>query len=317
MPSSLLDLASGLLAGVVICSAIWGVTSSQVVSYYRTFKEDSMFLKMAVGCIWLLDTMFVILILASIYQIMFSADRSVFVPLATSLAAIILGIMQNTVQAFYALRIYMLWKSIYVPLICWVAAAYSLGASLAISALTVNKSAQQFQAIQLNFNWLFRTWFTVTAINDIVITLAMCFVFKKRQVFASRRTVRMLDKLVLWTFQNGLITTLVALLIVASFDILNAPNTSQTFIGVWLAITAIAGTLYPLTWIAMLNGRALLRSTLEDSSPGNNTFHSAPQVYVQTVVRSEDTAVPLKERHQTSPHTVGFPKESQHSLTSM
>jgi len=241
MPSSLLDLASGLLAGVVICSAIWGVTSSQVVSYYRTFKEDSMFLKMAVGCIWLLDTMFVILILASIYQIMFSADRSVFVPLATSLAAIILGIMQNTVQAFYALRIYMLWKSIYVPLICWVAAAYSLGASLAISALTVNKSAQQFQAIQLNFNWLFRTWFTVTAINDIVITLAMCFVFKKRQVFASRRTVRMLDKLVLWTFQNGLITTLVALLIVASFDILNAPNTSQTFIGVcWRSLPSQA-----------------------------------------------------------------------------
>jgi hypothetical protein len=246
---------------------------------------------------------------------MFSDDLSAFVPLATSLAAIVLGIMQNTVQAFYALRIFMMWKSIYVPLICWVAAAYSLGASLAISALTMNKNAQQFQAIQLSFNWLFRTWFTVTAINDIVITLAMCFVFKKRQTFASRRTLRMLDKLVLWTFQNGLITTLMALLIVASFDILNAPNTTQMFIGVWLAITAITGTLYPAAWIAMLNGRTFLRSTLEESTPGTNTFPSAPQIFVQTV-RSEDTAVPLKERHHTtSPTAAGFQK--QHTLTSL
>jgi hypothetical protein len=42
--------------------------------------------------------MFVLSILVSIYQFLFSGDSPAFVPLAISLAAIILGIMQNTVQ---------------------------------------------------------------------------------------------------------------------------------------------------------------------------------------------------------------------------
>ena len=43
-----LSLMSGLSFSLLIGSAIWGITSIQIVSYYRTSKTDPLYLRIAV-----------------------------------------------------------------------------------------------------------------------------------------------------------------------------------------------------------------------------------------------------------------------------
>ena len=43
-----LGVLSGTEVGLVISSAMWGITTVQTVAYYLRFKSDSMYLKVAV-----------------------------------------------------------------------------------------------------------------------------------------------------------------------------------------------------------------------------------------------------------------------------
>ena len=91
---------------------------------------------------------------------------------------------------------------------------YCFSAGLAFCFLTVNTTLERFIILERKYKWLLPSWYSVTAAIDITITLSMCHLLRKdrdrlRKRWAELsfpllflifvRTLRMLDRMVLWT----------------------------------------------------------------------------------------------------------------------
>jgi len=260
-----LSLMSGLSYSLLISSAMWGITSIQIVSYYHTFKTDPLYLKIAVGSLWVCETLSLALHAATLYDLIFYRGTFSFVPLKLYVAAAFASIIQTSVQILYAFRIYKIWAKIYIPLMCWTGSIYCLGAGLAMYFILMGHTvAKGFQLAQ-KYNWLVFSWYSVAAAVDIAITLSMCYILRRNRDQIRKRTLRMLDKLVLWTVQTGTVTSLMALAIVATYD------TIWTRL-IWFDLTIVITPLYTLTMVALLNGRSLLRTIGGDGVDVISTF---------------------------------------------
>jgi len=271
------ELMSGFVPSVVIGGAMWGITSIQTISYYRNFITDPHYLRITVGVLWICNTAYLILQTSSLYDLIrISASGSSYaVPLTMFIATVIGTFVHNLVQVIYAIRIYRIWPAIYIPLICWAGSLYSFVATVIYCCFTMKKNVEEFILLKRKYDWLVYSWFSISAAVDIVITLTMCYLLRKNRDQIRKRTLRMLDKLVLWTIQTGTGTSLLALAVVVTYDA--APNP-----GICVGVSIVLINLCPLTLVALLNGRTLLKNADDEEFDAFDS--SAPPVLSTQVV---------------------------------
>ncbi|KAG1755401.1 hypothetical protein EDB19DRAFT_2034127 [Suillus lakei] len=249
-----------IVLGALVNACLFGVLVVQTYVYYANFSNDHRVMKFTVAAIFTSQVAHVICVSATLWKVAVNAYGNpltlLVFPLgadATVLFTVITGIL---VESSFAFRLWKLSKRLPLPLLslalCLIAQSISL--TMAVKAFT---SLAAFVTGQKTLITLALTSRLETTVVDI---FKGCYItsnsFRCNDIFY--RTTSMIDRLVLWTIETGLITSLVAIFIMSFF--LAMP---QNYI--WIGIYATLATVNGNSLFASLNGRLILRSVPNES----------------------------------------------------
>jgi len=236
--------------GLAFCYGLWGILATQSYTYYHSFPFDPLYTKITVGLVWAGTTAFIVLHEMCFHNLLLAATHRQqvdTVPATCMVATASASMMVFIVQAAFALRIYRLWKKLYIPLMCWIGASYCLASQIAFVVHVMERHIQ-FNKISMKYNWLLYSTYVVNALVDVIITSTLFYFLRKDRDCVQRRSTQFLNKLSLWTLETGLATSLTAVtfLILLKVDKARGPRTP-------FALVLIS--LYPFSLLGLLNGR--------------------------------------------------------------
>ncbi|KAJ6627446.1 hypothetical protein B0H10DRAFT_386938 [Mycena sp. CBHHK59/15] len=196
----------------------------QTINYLKQFPDDIVPLKCIVVFLWLMQVAYTASICQGAYTMAVTDFGQIFAllytPTALNVAVVVGSIVDHTVQAFFVTRIYKLTRALYISILLWILVALLQAASMTLAAEAIRTDS--IPLMEFKWNWLITILFFGDAGLDIVISATLCFYLKKQSREAPKSTSLLVDRLVLYTIQTGLTTSLVALGAAAAFRI--APN---------------------------------------------------------------------------------------------
>ncbi|KII83837.1 hypothetical protein PLICRDRAFT_443514 [Plicaturopsis crispa FD-325 SS-3] len=275
-----LDLEKALGAteiGILFSLCLFGVVSSQTYTYFRRFLDDERWMKALVGAIWICELVYSVCVSITLYTMTvkdFSRPSSLITPpLGTDICILVAGTISALTQAFFARRIRILSGRLPLAIMCW--------------ALCVARFAISFMATVESFGtttWIVYIaggrWTSVSLLGasvftDLLIAGSLCYYLLRERSRAITPTVAILDKLLVWTIHNGLLTSVASLTMLITF--LAAPGNFT-----WLGIFMFLPRLFSMSLLGSLNARTSLRRDLQV------TIMSSVQHYPQLRVESAD-----------------------------
>ncbi|KAF7294547.1 hypothetical protein MIND_00991200 [Mycena indigotica] len=259
--------------GVLVAYALFGITTAQAYTYYTRFPNDSVLTKLWVAFIWLCELAHI----ACIAQTLFTAtikdymhpERLGGVSLSMLVSILLTGIIAALVQGFFGLRIYRLSRQPYIPFVIFLLALIQVAFSI-IPFI----GAQQIAQIVEQQSWVVYSELAVSAANDLIIAVTIVTHLWWEKNIANQSTTVVLEKIIMWTIETGIITSAAALLALILFA------TMPGSFG-WLAVEVVVAKLYSNSLLASLNSRSTLRALRTDQT---NTGSYTMQVSVSTNV---------------------------------
>ncbi|KAF8195301.1 hypothetical protein K438DRAFT_1968610 [Mycena galopus ATCC 62051] len=230
--------------------------------YYNRFPDDDRKLKILVGACWIFELAHAMCIANVLYTwtiLDFTDPAGVFgpVPKSLSVSALFAGLVETCAQGFFAYRIYVFSKSIYMPLlICCLACTQMIG------SITITITGCQTPSLPVflqQWGWLLTTDWSIAAATDVLVTASLLTILVRQRSNALKKTAKLMDKLILWAVETGMITCAAAIVAVIWFE-----TFGTNFI--WLAGHIIAPKVISNSLLANLNSRAVLRSMNETLS---------------------------------------------------
>ncbi|KAK7018316.1 hypothetical protein R3P38DRAFT_3200682 [Favolaschia claudopus] len=246
-----------LLIGTLVSFSLFGLTSSQTYAYWSRFPNDSWRLKSVVGVVWCAEFSHTICIGMALYFMLITnyghPERLLILPDSLLAAAFLGSLVALVVQVFFSLRIYALSKSLYIPIICWGLSAFRFLPPNIILFMYRHRPATDFLG---KFNRLFDAIWAASAANDILISGTCVALLYSRRHQGQGSTVAMVDKLIAWTIETGVVTSIASIILLIFF--VKLPTTFA-----WLALFVVIPRLFSNSILASLNSRATLRSGLQ------------------------------------------------------
>ncbi|KAF4568241.1 hypothetical protein EYR36_010250 [Pleurotus pulmonarius] len=269
-----------MLLGVFLNMILYGVCSSfrcyslvdllslqvlvvQMHSYYKMYRNDSLYMKLFVGYLLVVETANTALDMHIMYEpliLKFGLPDAVKrFPTLFVTEPLVIVLVSTPIQLFFAWRIYKITRSYWVPAVIFVFSIAALAggvwttAKLGIIQLFSRKPELHTPAL---------LWFLSASIADICITVALVISLTRRKTgFSSTDSI--IDKIIRMSVQTGGVTAFFAVADVIFFMAL--PHTALNFI--WdLALSK----LYSNCLLSTLNARAsLLNIPSSGSSNGN------------------------------------------------
>ncbi|KAJ6454211.1 hypothetical protein C8R45DRAFT_1222961 [Mycena sanguinolenta] len=196
-------------------------------------------------------------------------------PKSLSISTLFSGLTAAAVQSFYSYRIYVFTKRLFVPCVLWFMAFLHFAGRVLLFVTTL-RTASILVYIQ-QWEWLITTNWGLSVATDVAISVTMVTVLYHRRANAHRKTAALVDKLIVWTIETGLLTSATSLVMLGSFL-----RNKQNF--TWLAFHAIATQLFANSLLASLNSRASLRAMDPIALSSLSSNRPVPAgVHVQTV----------------------------------
>ncbi|KAJ7083053.1 hypothetical protein B0H15DRAFT_851016 [Mycena belliarum] len=247
-----------LLVGTLVSYVLFGVTTTQVYIYYDRFPEDSSKMKAMVASVWLGELAHVICIGHSLYVMVITdyghPERLAHIPSSLFAATFVGGMVSAGVQSFFAFRIYILSKSLWIPCICWAMSLFRvLPSNIVTFSYGIHEPLGEFID---KWNWLFDTVWAISAANDLLIAISLVFLLYRQRNYTLKRTTAVVNKLIAWTVETGVVTSAAGIIMMAFFIINRA-----SFI--WMAWFVVIARLFSNSLLASLNSRASLRALQE------------------------------------------------------
>ncbi|KAF7350333.1 hypothetical protein MVEN_01337900 [Mycena venus] len=280
MDSTSVNLNSTLGAlqiGVLISYALFGVVTAQAYTYYSRFPDDSPKLKALVAFIWVCEVTDTICFGHTISDYTHPDQVLSRVPPSLGAGTVFESVVAASVQGFFAYRIYAFAKTIYIPILIWIMTLLQLLGCTVVFVRTLGISAPQL--FETDLQWLLLSVWSLISASDILITVSLVTVLVAQRTYAQKRTVTLLNKLIVWTIETGMLTSLVAILILICFLAMK-----DNFI--WLAMNVLASKMYSNSFLASLNSRSTLRALNEVSLPSLNFAPAVQSTSVNVVTRS-------------------------------
>jgi len=268
-----------MLLGVFINTILYGILISQTYFYFKTYTSDSLWTRLFVAYLFVLETANTMIDMAMIYQPLiaeYGTEKAVIhFPTLFLMEPIMIVLISAPIQFFFAWRIQRITRSYWVPAVVAVLAL----ASTAGGFLTGVKIAiLRLFALKPELHWPALLWLVTSTVADLLITGTLVRSLSQRKTgFVVTDTV--VDKIIRLTVQTGMITAIFAIGDVVCFLVL--PHTAVNFI--WDLTLA---KLYANCLMSTLNARASLmssssnqatrpvhRSVLGPSTPSNSRFH--------------------------------------------
>ncbi|KAF8150473.1 hypothetical protein K438DRAFT_1988432 [Mycena galopus ATCC 62051] len=247
--SSNLNTTLGALEiGVVVSCVLFGVTTLQAYIYYTRFPDDSRFLKGLVAFVWILETAHTVCLVVLLYTftISYYAQPELLLgdtprPKSLSTATLFSGFIAACVHSFFSFRIYVLTKRLYVPSLIWFMAFLHLVGRIVICATSLRTAS--LQAYLSQWEWLLTTNWCISVACDFLITTTLVVVLHRRRSQALKKTAALMEKLIGWTIETGMLTSTASLFMLAFFV-----SMKDNFI--WLAFYALGTRLFSNSLLA-------------------------------------------------------------------
>ncbi|KAJ7181523.1 hypothetical protein C8R43DRAFT_969446 [Mycena crocata] len=263
-----------LLVGTLVSYTLFGVTTTQAYIYYGRYPKDPTRMKALVTAVWLGEFGHLICVGQAMYVMVITnyghPERLDRIPNSLFASTFIGAVVSAGIQSFFAYRIYVLSKSWWIPCICWAMSLFRVVPSnVAVFAFGIREPIAEFIA---KWNWLFIAVWTVSAANDVLIAGTLVFLLYHERSRALKRTAAVVDKLIAWTIETGVLTSFVSIIMLILFVTMR-----DTF--TWLACYVIIARLFSNSLLASLNSRSALRdnqvqeiSIPSSGIPASSTF---------------------------------------------
>ncbi|KIM76349.1 hypothetical protein PILCRDRAFT_826333 [Piloderma croceum F 1598] len=250
-----LDNTMGVtLIGVIFAAALWGVSCVQVWFYFNNYPKDAWYIKLLVAAVLASDTTHQALISHTIYSYLITNFGNV-VELGNIVWSLQVQVIFNAltavmVQSFLTFRVWRLSNGSYiltslvVPLV--------VGEFVTILYYFVKGSQLQTYAQLAALRSLSMAVNALAAAGDVLIAFVLCLMLQKSRT-GFRRSDTMIKKLIIFTMNTGLLTSICA--VASLISIVSAPNTI-----IYIAFYFNLGRLYSNTLVATLNARQSIRS---------------------------------------------------------
>ncbi|KXN91301.1 hypothetical protein AN958_01275 [Leucoagaricus sp. SymC.cos] len=247
-----LDVSFGMLfIGLVLSTCLYGVNLLQTYNYYRRYPNDRLSLKLTVAVAMLLDTAGIACTAQGVYWYLVThyGDTTAMAVIAKTLCveSLIMNIVTFIVQCFFANSVYNVSKKnkTVTGLIYFTAfAGFVLGLAMGSEDLI----GVYFAALAVRKMWILAgIGLGVVALCDIAITVALCYYFRFYKG-GFRDTDTLLDKLIIYTINRGIITATIQTLNMAFF--IGMPDNL-----VWAPFHLVLSRIYIISLLATLNRR--------------------------------------------------------------
>ncbi|KAF9457208.1 hypothetical protein BDZ94DRAFT_257238 [Collybia nuda] len=251
-----------MMIGLALSLVLFGVIIIQSYTYYQRFGHDRAFIKVLVIAVLSLEIMHSLTITFTIYRntVTFSGlptSGPNSYPLTTSVIFEVL--ITAIVQGFFAFRIYHLSGTLYISLICWTLSLLRLGGGLALAAEGYFDVSRVPNTVLLTttYAWLITMSLIVGAFVDVLIAASLCYYLKRMVTPESLKpcvgnpeyeTSQIVDGLINWIVQTGLITSVASIVVVIAFHV-------RRYAEIWFAIYMVTAKLYSNSFFVSLNLR--------------------------------------------------------------
>ncbi|KAJ7886322.1 hypothetical protein B0H13DRAFT_2666696 [Mycena leptocephala] len=270
--------------GVLASYLLFGVTTTQTYIYYGRFPDDSTKHKALVAFIWSCEAAHALCIGHTLYTATISDyghPERIFGPAPKSFdtATLLSGVVAACVQGFFAFRIYTLSKRPSIPILCWIMSFLDLLGNFVIFVTLLPMTSVAGYEVQ--WEWLLTAVWSVSAANDLTITATLVFILYSRRTHAQQSTVALVDKLIVWTIETGMLTSAAAIVMLACFV-----KMKSNFI--WLAVFTVVSRLYANSLLARTTLRAMRDISLRSSARANGLPSNGVQMTKVTHVSYDE-----------------------------
>jgi len=267
--------------GVLVSLVLFGVMSTQTYIYYGRFPTDTRNMKLMVALVWVLEFAQAICISIALYKwTITSFGVPLIVPPKTfDISIFFSGVISACVQGFFSFRIYTLSRTLVIPIISWFLSFLRLVVGTAVFITAYRMTA--LPIFEAQFGWLITTAASVGVGNDLLITVTLVLVLQKQRGEVQARTVPLVDRLIIWTMETGLMTTVASLATLICFLTMKGNL-------VWGGVFVVVSRLYSNSVLASLNSRQTLRTM--------NTGYPSVTLSSQMRSHSSSNTQPIKMR---------------------
>ncbi|KAJ7045502.1 hypothetical protein C8F04DRAFT_1065010 [Mycena alexandri] len=254
--------------GFLASGFLFGTLTVQALIYNRKFAKDHWTLKLLVAVIWFFELGQLGCVAHALYIMTISESGNplaILRPPRTIGTSFLLGsTVGPLVEAFYVSRLLRFSGKVYPALVGWFLAflRFAGWVFLAVHVILMTSLSQFVD----DFGWLFAMLLGLSAVIDLTISAWIAY-FLARRRSRTRGTVQnesarqLLDRVILWTLQTGVITSLSFLATLICYLILG-----QYLI--WMAVLAILTKVSSNCFLASLNARASTRTRGRSNSSG-------------------------------------------------
>ncbi|KAJ6471947.1 hypothetical protein C8R45DRAFT_1013639 [Mycena sanguinolenta] len=251
-----MNTIGALQIGTLISYALFGVTTTQMYTYFHRFPDDSRIVKALVVFVWVCDVSITVSIgsLIQTFTIVdFGHPEQIFgvPPKSLCVSVIFSGFLTACVHSFFSYRIYTFTKKVYIPAVIWLVAFLHLTGRIVIFVTAVE--ATSFPVYVAQWDWLLTTNWALSVANDVLIATTMVTVLYRRRAHAYQKTVATLDKLIIWTIETGMLTGVASIIIITCFLTMK-----KNF--VWMGFYVVGTRFFVASLMANLNARSRIPS---------------------------------------------------------
>lgn len=234
----------------------------QTIHYYTIFPDDSLFLKLMVLSVWLLDMLSLAMISHAIYTfvILDFMDPLALMNVPWSIGAepAVSATIVFIVHLFLIHRIWQLNRMWLIPALILVILSVACEVLGIVSAVLIVRHHESWTSSDTENAWMIMSTNIISAVVDVFITCIICFqLLKSRTGFL--RTNRLINLLTTYTITTGLIPTLICLgTLIAYYTKNNRTLAVEVF-------ELVVSKAYANTLLANLNSRELLRNRANEA----------------------------------------------------
>ncbi|KAJ7918944.1 hypothetical protein B0H13DRAFT_1868927 [Mycena leptocephala] len=136
-------------------------------------------------------------------------------PISFTVGIVFSGVIGACVQAFFSFRIYGLSKKLFIPILTWGMSFVRLVLSAAMVYEALGMAAVDVSEVK--WQWLLTATWSISAANDLTFTATLVVLLYRERRTAHTRTGPLVDKLILWTIETGMLTSSASVVMLACY----------------------------------------------------------------------------------------------------
>lgn len=252
--------------GYLASGFFFGLLTVQTLIYNRKFaKTDPWAVKLLVTSIWILELgQLGCVAHAAYYMTITNSGNPLAIlhpPQTIGTSFLLATTVGPLVEAFYVSRLLRFSGKIYPALIGWILAFARFGGWVFLSYHVI--AMRSLTAFVDQFGWLFAMLLGFSALSDLTISAWIAYFLARRRTknVHNESARQLLDRVILWTLQTGVITSLSFLVTLICYLLLGEYL-------IWMAVSAIVTKVSSNCFLASLNARGSTRRRDQSNSAG-------------------------------------------------